>query len=214
MTGNRLLSLGLILAMLGAAGCGGTPPGAKDPGSETLAATSNEGGGADAEASNMADDTEKAGPRMSASGYDLTPINRTDEEWRAMLTDQEYYIARREGTEYAGTGPHLKNKDDGVYYCIGCGLPLYKSSTKYESGSGWPSFWEPFDPEHIRQITDSSHGMVRTEIECARCGTHIGHVFDDGPDPTGKRHCTNGTVLRFVARGQTPPADGEGGSTR
>ena len=213
MTANRLLFLGLILAMLSAAGCGGTPPGAKDSNSETLAEGSDGGGAGDA-ASNMADDTNKAGPRMSASGYDLTPITRSDEEWQAMLTDQEYYIARREGTEYAGTGPHLKNKQEGVYYCIGCGLPLYKSTTKYESGSGWPSYWEPFDPEHIREVTDTSLGMVRTEIECARCGTHFGHVFDDGPDPTGKRHCTNGTVLRFVATGQTPPTDGEGGSAK
>ena len=124
-------------------------------------------------------------------------IERTEEEWRNLLSPQQYSVCRLGGTEAPFTGKYDSNKDEGVYLCAGCGLELFQSSNKFESGSGWPSFFQPLDPSHIEEIRDDSHGMVRTEICCARCESHLGHVFPDGPEPSGLRFCTNSSALDF-----------------
>ena len=123
-------------------------------------------------------------------------IRRTDAEWRRRLGAQRYAILRKEGTERAFTSPLLKEHRKGVFACAGCGLPLFSSKTKYDSGTGWPSFYAAL-PNAIRTSRDVSFGMVRVEEHCRRCGGHLGHIFDDGPKPTGKRHCINGLSLTF-----------------
>jgi len=139
--------------------------------------------------------------RRSASGYDLTPPTEAEREsLAAKLSPEERRVILHQGTEPPFCGGLLANKQDGVYACRLCGLPLFRSTTKFESGTGWPSFTEPFDPEHVATIRDTSHGMIRTEIRCARCGGHLGHVFEDGPAPTGLRYCMNSASLRFEPR--------------
>jgi peptide-methionine (R)-S-oxide reductase len=125
---------------------------------------------------------------------------KTDEEWRAQLTDEEYQVARRKGTERAFTGRYWDHHEDGVYACVCCDSPLFDSAAKYESGSGWPSFYEPADPAQIATEEDGSLFMRRTEILCKTCGAHLGHVFPDGPRPTGLRYCTNSASLKFQPR--------------
>lgn len=125
-------------------------------------------------------------------------IMRTDEEWKRILTPEQYYVLRREGTERAGTSPLNREKRAGTFHCAGCDLPVYSSKTKFDSGTGWPSFWEAIE-NSVRTRTDRSFFMTRTEVHCRRCGGHLGHVFDDGPPPTGKRHCINGVALKFKA---------------
>lgn len=142
----------------------------------------------------------------SKSGYDITPLPREVVEQLASKLDPETYrITQKEGTERPFCGTLLDNKKQGVYCCIVCGLPLFSSEHKFDSGTGWPSFYTTFDPDHVAEKEDSSHGMVRTEIECARCGAHLGHVFDDGPKPTGQRHCLNSVSLTFYEKGQDRP---------
>jgi peptide-methionine (R)-S-oxide reductase len=122
---------------------------------------------------------------------------KTDEEWRSQLSPDQYAVLRQAGTEPAWTGKLLQNKADGTYVCSGCGAKLFSSDAKFESGSGWPSFFRPEDEENIERHTDTTHGMVRTEVVCKRCGGHLGHVFDDGPNPTGLRYCINSLSLDF-----------------
>jgi peptide-methionine (R)-S-oxide reductase len=123
-------------------------------------------------------------------------VIKTEEEWRALLSDAQYAVLREEDTEPAGTSPLNNEKRKGTFHCAGCDLPLYPSETKYESGTGWPSFWDSL-PGAIGTKEDNSLFMTRTEVHCRRCGGHLGHIFDDGPPPTGKRHCLNGLALTF-----------------
>lgn len=131
------------------------------------------------------------------SRTDTSKVNLSNEEWKKVLPDDIYYIARMKGTERPGTSPFEHSKEVGTYYCAACGNALFKSDTKFESGCGWPSFYAPISKTSIIYLPDHSHGMVRTEVECGRCKAHLGHVFEDGPPPTGLRYCINGVVLDF-----------------
>jgi peptide-methionine (R)-S-oxide reductase len=122
---------------------------------------------------------------------------KTDQDWRAQLSDEQFQVARCGGTERAFTGKYWNNHDTGMYRCVCCGEPLFDSATKFESGCGWPSFYQPVDPQGVENLVDQSHGMTRTEVRCAKCGAHLGHVFPDGPRPTGQRYCINSASLDF-----------------
>lgn len=124
-------------------------------------------------------------------------ITKSEEEWKEELTPEQYHVLREKGTERPYTGDYYKTKRPGVYRCAACGNELFSSETKYESGTGWPSFWAPIDPEKVETETDSSFGMRRTEVVCSRCGSHLGHVFEDGPQPTGLRFCINSVSLEL-----------------
>jgi peptide-methionine (R)-S-oxide reductase len=126
---------------------------------------------------------------------DVTQL--TDEQWRERLTPEQYAVLRGKGTERAFTGAYWDNHEQGMYRCAACHTPLFTSETKYESGSGWPSFWEPLTPDSVKFERDSSYGMLRTEVLCGTCGGHLGHLFDDGPQPTGQRYCMNSVAMDF-----------------
>jgi peptide-methionine (R)-S-oxide reductase len=131
---------------------------------------------------------------MSSNG---TEDRRSDSEWKRSLSPEQYEVLRRKGTEPAFTGEYYNSKEDGVYLCAGCGNPLFDSDTKYDSGTGWPSYYQPISARAVETEEDRSHGMIRTEVLCARCGGHLGHVFPDGPEPTGRRYCINSISLDF-----------------
>lgn len=141
----------------------------------------------------------------SAAGYDLRPLGPAERErLAAKLSPEERHIILDHGTERPFCGTLLNNKQSGLYACRLCGLPLFQANAKFESGTGWPSFYQPFDPEHITELRDISHGMIRVEIRCRRCDGHLGHVFPDGPPPTHQRYCLNSASMEFYPEGQPP----------
>jgi len=128
----------------------------------------------------------------------IKKVSKTDAEWKAQLTPEQYDVLRHEGTEYAFTSPLNDIHDHGTFVCAGCELPVFSSEQKFDSGTGWPSFWAPIKKENVIEETDRSAGMTRTKVSCAQCEGHLGHVFDDGPRPTGLRYCMNGVAMKFV----------------
>lgn len=139
-------------------------------------------------------------PASPASPAPIQKIKKTDEEWKKELTADQYSILRDKGTERPGTSPLVDDKTEGTYLCAGCGLPLFESNTKFHSGTGWPSFFDVAAKPNVQVNRDESHGMIREEVVCARCDGHLGHVFPDGPEPTGKRYCINGLSIKLAPK--------------
>ncbi|MEM9821524.1 MAG: peptide-methionine (R)-S-oxide reductase MsrB [Bacteroidota bacterium] len=146
--------------------------------------------------------TDKTTIPVVAVGDPIVKIEKSEAEWKKELNEKEYYVLRKAGTERAFTGDLLGNKAEGTYVCRGCQLPLFASTTKYKSGTGWPSFWQPVAEGHVAEKVDNKYGWNRVEVLCARCDGHLGHVFEDGPKPTGLRYCINSVSLDFVEKGE------------
>ncbi|MFM9952220.1 MAG: peptide-methionine (R)-S-oxide reductase MsrB [Saprospiraceae bacterium] len=144
-------------------------------------------------------------PEAAATGEMVKKVVKSNAEWKAQLSEQAYYVLREAGTERAFTGKYADHHEEGVYTCGACSLPLFDSKTKFESGTGWPSFYQPIKPQNVISHDDTSYGMTRTEVLCARCDGHLGHVFDDGPKPTGLRYCINSVSLNFQKAEKTSP---------
>ena len=136
--------------------------------------------------------------REGTKSKGIKKVTKTDAEWKSQLTPEQYNVLRHEGTEYAFSSPLNDIHDKGTFECAGCGLPVFSSAQKFDSGTGWPSFWAPIKKENVIEDTDKTLGMTRTKVSCAQCDGHLGHVFDDGPRPTGLRYCMNGVALKFV----------------
>jgi peptide-methionine (R)-S-oxide reductase len=192
----------LLLLASALAACARAIP-ATDPQAATQGPSSEVALGTDAVSSSAASPKESD---MAGKTEKIEKVVRTDEEWRKILTPEQYRILREKDTERAFTGKYWDTKTKGIYKCAGCGLPLFASDTKFDSGCGWPSFFEPLVGARLVETEDRTHGMIRTEITCAACGGHMGHVFDDGPDPTGLRYCINSASITLVPEAGARPA--------